>query len=164
MTLKEYFEDMYKHFKNDWNVETSLEIFGKGNSNEGKEESKSIKRYYVEPRDKRFHEIFLNFDENRNIESVVWFLRKNEEDFLTLFQLKGIFGVFEFHNIIYDETTELTFLPNENKNISYVSTTILEWVEKRKDGTLYFKNGNKEFDFNDDYKVSNIVFKINNNA
>ncbi len=162
--LKEYFKDMYKHFQNNWNVEASLELFGEGKSNEGSDESKSIKRYYIEPRDKRFRQIFLNFDENRNIESVVWFLKKSEEDFLTLIQLKEIFGAFEIHNIIYDETTEMTFLPNENKTISYVKTNILEWVENRKDGTLYFKNENKEFNLNDDYKVSNIIFKINNIA
>ena len=67
MTLVEYFNDMYENVQSDWNVEPALKYFGNGKSNEGSEESKAIKRYYVEPKDKRFRQIFLNFDNNRNI-------------------------------------------------------------------------------------------------
>jgi hypothetical protein len=43
--LKEYFKNLYDQFRSDWNVESSLEFFGKGKSNEGTDESKFIKRY-----------------------------------------------------------------------------------------------------------------------
>lgn len=164
MGLLKYFEDMYETVQNNWNVESSLKHFGKGKSNEGSEESKAIKRYYVEPKDKRFRQIFLNFDINRNIESIVWFLDRNESELLNLAQLKELFGPFKTNNVIYDETTELTFYPNQNKFVKYVQTSILEWVERRKDGTMYFKKGNQEFDISDDYKVSSIIFKIENIA
>ena len=90
MGLLKYFEEMYETVQNNWNVESSLKYFGKGKSNEGSEESKAIKRYYVEPKDKRFRQIFLNFDINRNIESIVWFLDRNESELLNLAQLKEL--------------------------------------------------------------------------
>jgi hypothetical protein len=124
--LKEYFKNLYDQFRSDWNVESSLEFFGKGKSNEGTDESKFIKRYYVVPKDSRFEEIYLNFDEQRNIESVVWFFKTDGEDYLTLGQLKELFGAFQIRNIIYDETTAFIFHPNSNKSIDSVTTTILE--------------------------------------
>ena len=162
--MTEYFKEIYEKIQDNWNVESSLKYFGTGKSNEGSEESKAIKRCYIEPKDKRFRQIFLNFDLNRNIESIVWFLDKNESELLSLAQLKELFGLFETHNTIYDETTELFFLPTQNKFIKYVKTTIPEWVEKRKNGTLYFKKDNQEFEIDDSYKVSSIIFKLKNAA
>ncbi|RXR18890.1 hypothetical protein [Flavobacterium stagni] len=162
--MNEYFKEMYSKIQDNWNVDSSLKYFGIGKSNEGSEESKAILRYYIEPDDKRFRQIFLNFDMNRNIESIVWFLDRNESELLSLAQLKELFGLFETHNIVYDETTELFFLPTQNKFIKYVQTTIPEWVEKRRDGTLYFIKGNQEYELDDNYKVSTIVFKIMNAA
>lgn len=158
----EYFKEMYEKVQNNWNVESSIKYFGSGKSNEGKEESKAIKRYYIEPNDKRFSQIYLNFDANRNIESIVWFLDNNESELLSLTQLKQLFGLFETQNITYDETTELFFLPSQNKFVEYVKTTIPEWVEKRKNGTLYFKKNNQEIEIDENYKVSSIIFKIKN--
>jgi hypothetical protein len=158
----DYFSEMYEKIQSNWNVESSLKHFGVGKTNEGSDESKAIKRYYVEPNDKRFQKIYLNFDVNRNVESIVWFLNKNESELISLAELKELFGSFKTQNIIYDETTELIFSPNRNKFIQHVGTSILEWVEKRKNGTMYFKKGNQEFDIDDNYKVSSIIFKIKN--
>lgn len=162
MNLIEYFEEMYEKIENNWNVESSLKYFGIGKNNEGSNESKSIKRYYVKPNEKCFREIFLNFDENRNIDSIVWFFDKNS--FLKIGELKKIFGIFETHNVIYDETTELNFTPKKNKNIRYIQVSILEWIEKSKDEKMFFKKGNEKIEVNDDYKLSFITFKINNSA
>ena len=158
----EYYKEMYEKIQSNWNVESSLKQFGVGKTNEGSDESKAIKRYYVEPNDKRFQKIYINFDVNRNVESIVWFLNKNESELVSLGELKELFGSFKTQNDIYDETTEIIFSPNRNKFIQYVGTSILEWVEKRKNGTMYFKKGNEEFDIDDNYKVSSIIFKIKN--
>jgi hypothetical protein len=139
-----------------------IRFFGNGKTNEGTDESKAIKRFYIEPFDKRFWKIFLNFNSERNIESIVWFLDKNECELLTLGELKSLFGNFSFHNVIYDETTSLFFTPIENECVQYIETPILEWVEKSKDGTLYYKQGNSQIDVDDKYKVSSVILKINN--
>ncbi len=162
--LLEYFRNMYDQIQNNWNVESAIDIFGVGKSNEGTDESKVIKRYYIEPSDKRFQKIYLNFDLNRNIESIVWFLDKNETELLTISELRELFGDFTFRNIIYDETTELTFIPKGNKCIQYINSSILEWVEERKNGTYFFKKDNNEIEIDDKFKVSSLIFKINNNV
>ena len=164
MTLSEYFRNMFKQIQCDWNVESALKVFGKGKSNEGSDEAKTIKRYYVEPTDKRFRQIFLNFNSDRQIDSIVWFLDKNEGNLLSLKELKDLFGEFQFQNVIYDETTQLTFLPKGNKHIQYIQTSILEWVEKRKDGTLYIKENKKEIEIDDKYKVLSLIYNIKNSA
>jgi hypothetical protein len=161
--MKEYFKEMYENARGDWNVEESLKQFGNGKSNEGTEESNAIKRYYVEPKDKRFEKIFLNFNSDRNIESIVWFFYEKGES-LTLANLKELFGAFKMHNVIYDETTDLTFRPISNRFVKCVRSSILEWVETRKDGTMYFIKEKKEFDIFDDYRVSHVTFIIENSA
>lgn len=161
-TLTEYFRNIYEQIHNNWNVESSLAFFGNGKTNEGTDESKAIKRYYIEPFDKRFWKIFLNFDSERNIESIVWFLDENECELLSLGDLKGLFGDFSFHNVIYDETTSLYFTPTDNECVQYLETHILEWVEKRKDGTLYYKQGKVNVEVDDNQKVTSVLFKIKN--
>jgi hypothetical protein len=94
MTLVEYFNEMYETVNKDWNVDSALKYFGTGKGNEGSEEAKAIKRFYVEPNDKRFRQIFLNFNNQRNIDSVVWFLNNNKGEALTLGQLKELFGIY----------------------------------------------------------------------
>ena len=61
--LTDYFRFVYENAELDWNVESALTLFGQGKSNEGTDESKAIKRFYVDPADKRFREIYLNFDD-----------------------------------------------------------------------------------------------------
>jgi hypothetical protein len=139
-------------------VEAALCYFGKGNSNEGSEESKAILRYYVEPNDKRFRKIYLNFDQKRNITSIVWFLSNDSE--LKLAHLEKLFGSFTMHNIIYDETTDFIFLPNRNEVVKSVKTNIPEWVRRRSGGTLYFKKANEEFDLDSNYDVSDVQFLL----
>lgn len=156
--LKDYFKKISEEIRNDWKVELYVDNFGTGKSNEDTEEAKGIKRYYVEPHDKRFRQIFLNFDENRNIESIVWFFNKDSK--MKLGQLKELFGTFSSHNVIYDETTQLIFLQNANKNIQHVSTTIFEWFEKRTDGSMYYKGDNREIDITDDYEVSQLIIAL----
>jgi hypothetical protein len=160
MTIIEYFKYMYENIEGDWNVESSLEFFGKGKSNEGTDESKSIKRFYVEPNDKRFERIFLNFDSKRYIESIVWFFDKDKSEMITLNELQTLFGEFKIQNIIYDDTTELIFMPNKNGVLQYISTSIPEWVKMRPNGSLYFKQDNREIDIINDYKVVSLIFKI----
>ncbi|RZK09855.1 MAG: hypothetical protein EOO46_12570 [Flavobacterium sp.] len=143
--IGKYFLEMYEKVHNFWNVESSLSHFGIGKSNEGSSESKTICRYYVEPYDKRFRQIYLNFDANRNIDSIVWFLNKDEGE-LSLAELEKLFGTFTMRHVIYDDTTELTFQPTQNKFIKYIQTTISEWIESREDGTMFYKKGNQKFD------------------
>jgi hypothetical protein len=38
----------------------------------------------------------------------------------------------------------------------------LEWVEKRKNGTLYYTKENKEFYLDANYRISSVTFVINN--
>ena len=164
MILIEYFRNMYEKIQNNWNVESSLIFFGNGKTNEGTDESKAIKRYYIEPFDKRFRQIFLNFNSERNIESIVWFFDKNKSELLTLNELKSLFGEFKIQNIIYDETTELKFTPNKNDSIQYVMTSISEWIEKRTNGTLFFKKDEREIEIGGEYKVSSLILIIKNSA
>ncbi len=159
-----YFKNMLDQIRNNWNVESALDFFGEGKSNEGTEESKSMRRYYVKPTDIRFRQIFLNFDINRNIDSIVWFLDKKECELLTLSDLKSLFGEFKSHNVIYDDTTELTFFQNKYMNIKYIKTSIFEWAEREEDGNLYFIKDNLKIKIDDDYKFSSVSFRINNSA
>lgn len=156
--LQNYFKRISEEIRNDWNVEVYLNQFGTGKSNEGTDEGKAIKRYYVEPHDERFRQIFLNFDENRNIESIVWFFNKDSR--MKLGQLKHLFGKFNSHNLIYDETTYLVFLQDIGNNLQHVSTTIMQWLEKRANGSLYYKKAGHEIDITDDYEVSNVTIGI----
>lgn len=158
MELLEYFKEIYNIIKNDWNVEKSLEYFGEGKSNEEDGEFKVIRRYYIEPNNKSFSRIFLNFDDNRNINSIVWFF--NENCSLNLYQLKELFGAYKIHNVIYDETTDFVFFPQKNRYVNRVKASVYEWVEKRTNGTLYIKKGDEEFDVDDEYKVQYISFLI----
>lgn len=158
MLLQDYFKKMAEEIRSDWNVESSLKNFGIGKSNEGTDEAKAIKRYYIEPNDKRFRQIFLNFNDIRNIESIVWFFAKDGK--MTLAQLKELFGTFKIYNIIYDDTSELLFTQNMNMYIQYVSTTILEWVEQRSNGTLFYMKENKQIEIDDNYEVGSLIFKI----
>jgi hypothetical protein len=160
LTLIEYFRYMYENAKPDWNVESVLGFFGKGKSNEGTDESKTIKRYYVEPTDKRFKEIYLNFDSNRNIESIYWILDKKKSELITLSELEDLFGEYKIQNIIYDETTEVIFQPDMNATVQYLRTSFLEWVEKRPNGTLYFNEGDREIEVDGGYEFSGLILKI----
>lgn len=162
--LTEYFKFIYENVETDWNVESALPLFGQGKSNEGTDESKAIKRYYVKPTDKRFREIYLNFNDSRCIESIVWSMDSNNSTLIKIGELKALFGDFKIQNIIYDETTEVVFNPSLNENVGYVRTYVLEWVEKRPDGSLFYKSDNKEIEVDDDYKVSSIIIKIKNSA
>ena len=161
-TLNKYFSYMYSKISNNWNVESYLSLFGTGKNNEGTDESKGILRYYVTPLDKRFKEIYLNYNIKRNIESIVWHTDTVNYKPLTLTDLKELFGGFTTQNIIYDETTELIFKPLENKDIDYISTSIYEWVEIRKDKSMYYIQNEKEIEINDDYEFSGLIFKIKN--
>jgi hypothetical protein len=158
MILIEYFRTMYEKIQSNWNVEFALDFFGNGKTNEGTEESKAIKRYYIKPFDKRFQQIFLNFNSDRNVESIVWFFNENGSELLTLNELQHLFGAFKIQNIIYDETTELIFIPKNNEHIQSVSTSILEWVQTRKDGTLYFLKEKNEMNIDENYKISSLTF------
>ena len=162
--LTDYFRFVYENAELDWNVESALTLFGQGKSNEGTDESKGIKRFYVDPADKRFREIYLNFDDSRNIESIVWFIDRKNSELLTLGELKTLFGDFKIQNIIYDETTEVIFTPDINENVEYMRTSLLDWVERRPDDSLYHKKDDKEIEVNDNYKVSSLILKIKNNA
>ncbi len=162
--LTDYFRFVYENAEVDWNVESALPLFGEGKSNEGTDESKAIKRYYVEPTDKRFREIYLNFDDSRNIESIVWFMDRDKSELITLGELKTLFGDFKIQNIIYDETTEVVFTPNLNENVGYLKTSVLDWVEIRPDDSLYYMKDDKEIEVNDNYKVSSLILKIKNCA
>ncbi len=162
--LIDYFSFIYENVQQDWNVESTLKLFGIGKSNEDTEESKHIKRYYVKPADKRFNQIYLNFDNSRNVESIVWFMDKDNSELVTLGELVKLFGEFEIQNIIYDETTEVVFTPILNENVQYVRTSILEWVVKRPNGSLYFKKDHSEIEVDKDYKVSSLILKIKNSA
>jgi len=162
--MTEYFKSILEQIQNNWNVESALDFFCEGKSNEGTEKSKSMSRYYVKPIDIRFRQIFLNFDSNRNIDSIVWFLDNKECELLTLSELKNLFGEFKSHNVTYDDTTELTFFQNKNKNIKYIKTSIFEWSEREKDGNLYFIKDNLKIKIDDDYKFSSISFKLNNST
>jgi len=62
--MTDYFEKIYLSLTGNWNVEAALCYFGKGNSNEGSEESKVILRYYVEPNDKRFRKSISTLTKN----------------------------------------------------------------------------------------------------
>ncbi|MER3329307.1 MAG: hypothetical protein RIF34_06995, partial [Candidatus Kapaibacterium sp.] len=141
-------------------VESALPFFGQVKSNEGSDESKAIKRYYVDPTDIRFREIYLNFNDSRNIESIVWFMDKVNSELVTLGELRTLFGDFKIQNIIYDETTEVIFTPNLNENVAYVKTSVLDWVERRTDASLYYKKDDKEIEVNDNYKVSSLILII----
>ena len=66
------------------------------------------------------------------------------------------------HNIIYDETTDLIFLPNRNRVVKSVKTNIQEWVRKKPNGRLYFEKANDEFDLDNNYNVSNVQFLLSN--
>lgn len=77
-------------------------------------------------------------------------------------ELKKLFGEFIIQNIIYDESTDVIFSPNKNKNIKFIKTTISEWIEKRPNGTLYYMKNNKEIELSEDYTISCIVFEIKN--
>ncbi len=162
--LTDYFKFVYENVGIDWNVESALPVFGQGKSNEGTDESKAIKRFYVEPSDKRFKKIYLNFDNSGNIESIVWFIDSDKSELITLGELKILFGDFKIQNIIYDETTEVVFTPNLNENVGYVRTSVLNWVEKRPDDSLYYKKDDKKIEVNDDYKVSSLILKIKTSA
>ena len=162
--LTDYFRFVYENAETDWNVESALPLFGHGRSNEGTEESKATKRYYVEPTDKRFREIYLNFDDSRNIESVVWFMDRDKSELITLGELKTLFGNFKIQNIIYDETTEVVFTPNFNENVGYVRTSVLDLVERRPDNSLYYEKDDKEIEVDDNYKVSSLILKIKKSA
>ena len=162
--LTDYFKFIYENAETDWKVESALPLFGQGKSNEGTDESKAIKRYYVKPTDKRFREIYLNFNDSRCIESIVWFMDRDKSELITLGELKTLFGDFKIQNIIYDETTEVIFTPNLNENVEYVRTSVLDWVERRPDDSLYYKKDDKEIEVNDNYKVSSLILKIKNSA
>ena len=157
--LTEYFKRVSEEIRNDWNVELYLSHFGTGQSNEGTAEAKVIKRYYVEPHDKRFRQIYLNFNKSRNIESIVWFF--NIDHKMSLGQLKDLFGSINIHNVIYDETTDVEFIKKPTDAVHSISTTILEWVKQRQDRTLYYIKENKEIGINDDYEVLNLTMSLN---
>lgn len=158
MSLKEYFKEVYSKIQSNLDVEESLAFFGVGKSNEGTDESNGILRYYVKPFDNKFHEIFLNFNKERVIESIVWFIRHEERNTLSLEDLKELFGSYICKNVIYDDTTEIIFNPHRNTFVPFVRTTIYEWVETRNDGTLFYKKDNKIIDINKDYSLNVIVF------
>jgi len=158
MELTEYFKSLYDKMECHWNVESSLEYFGDGESNEGTDESRVIKRYYVKPYNKIFDEIYLNFNKKRNIESIVWFFGGER---LNIAQLKELFGPFKIQNIIYDETTELVFSPKDNTAVKSITSSIFEWVEKRPDGTLYFNKLGEKINITNDYDVTNVTFHMN---
>lgn len=162
--LTDYFKFIYENAETDWKVESALPLFGQGKSNEGTDESKAIKRYYVKPTDKRFREIYLNFNDSRRLESIVWFMDRDKSELITLGELKTLFGDFKIQNIIYDETTEVVFNPQLNENVEYVRTSVLDWVERRPDDSLYYKKDNKDIEVNDNYKVSSLILKIKNSA
>jgi|GEM_PF-2985524 len=162
--LTDYFKFIYENAGTDWKVESALPLFGQGKSNEGTDESKAIRRYYVKPTDKRFREIYLNFNDSRHIESIVWFIDSDKSELITLRELKTLFGDFKIQNIIYDDTTAVIFTPSLNENVKYVRTSVLDWVLRRPDGSLYYKKDDKEIEVNDNYKVSSLVLKIKNSA
>lgn len=162
--LTDYFKFIYENAETDWKVESALPLFGQGKSNEGTDESKAIKRYYVKPTDKRFREIYLNFNDSGYTESIVWFMDRDKSELITLGELKTLFGDFKIQNIIYDETTEVVFTPSLNENVEYVRTSVLDWVERRPDDSLYYMKDGKEIEVNDNYKVSSLILRIKNSA
>ena len=162
--LTDYFKLIYQSLETDWKVESALPFLGEGKSNEGTNESKAVKRYYITPTDERFREIFLNFNDFRVIESIVWFIDPNNSTLITLGELKTLFGDFKIQNIIYDQTTEIIFTPSLNENVEYVSTNAWGWVIRRPNGSMFYKNENKEIEVDDEYKFSSLIIKIKNSA
>lgn len=160
-SLKEYFRDVYFKIQSNLIVDESLAFFGIGKSNEDTAESEGILRYYVEPFDKRFDKIYLNFNIEREIDSIVWFIKKDETYSFLLGDLKELFGKFTCYNVIYDETTEIIFNPNDNNYVRYIRSTICEWVKTRKDGTLFYEKDNVKIEINDEFNISSVVFILN---
>ena len=156
-SLKEYFREMYLKVHRNLIVDESLEFFGIGKSNEGTDESEGILRYYVEPFDKRFDKIYLNFDIERKINSIVWFVNYDEANLFSLGCLKELFGKFIHKNLIYDETTQFFFNPYQNDCVQYVSSSIYEWVQTRSNGTLFYEKNNEKIEINDDYFISCVI-------
>ena len=161
LDLKDYFKLMYDSFTNDWKVEAAQELLGKGRSNQGTEESKAINRYYVKPNDERFDEIYINHDPSGAVDSVVWFIQKALQVKLRIEDLQDLFGEFSIHNVIYDETTVLVFVPTTNPSVASIRTSIPEWVERRNDGTLYFRKKETECIVDEKYPISSLVLRRN---
>jgi len=164
MALVDYFKYIYENTDLLWNVEAALSFFGSGKSNEGTVESKGIRRYYVEPSDKRFKSIYLNFGDKRNIQSIVWFCDSHNSERIILNDLVRIFGHYSIQNVIYDETTAFFFKPNWNPAVQYLQTSVPQWIERRLNGTLYYRQGDEEIEVDGEQRVLSLILKIKDSA
>jgi len=84
----------------------------------------------LKPRDNRFHQIEIIYDEFRNVKTIVWDLR------LKLSELEDIFGLAIMHNEPYSNSTAFVF-NSKNPAIEIIKTRHSKWLEKIKDSDSY---------------------------
>lgn len=156
LTLKQYFNAFAQYAETTHSIANYLELLGEGKSNEGTPEHSAIKRFYITPVDSRFNVIYLNHSDVNEVDSIVWFFKPNY--FLTLSELKELFGDFSTHNIIYDETSSFNFGAIDYKGLT-VQVSNDYWLTER-EGRLYSEEVDGDVEVTDDFHFHSLYLSF----
>lgn len=141
LSLNEYFNLMIVAIPNVCNVEDLTHFF----TDEPYSETKPyLIRRKLNPKDKRFKNIELVYEDPNKVSAIVWEIN------ITLTQLKDIFGEPLFNNEPYSNSTSFTF-HTANKNISIIKTRHPKWLtwEQEKNTFEYLNSNNQKVELVD---------------
>ncbi|MFN5844190.1 MAG: hypothetical protein ACK46O_00640 [Flavobacteriia bacterium] len=141
LSLKEYFKLLIDTVPNVCNVEDLTHFF----TDEPYSETKPyLIRRKLNPKDKRFKNIELVYDDRNKVSAIVWDIN------ITLTQLKDIFGEPLINNEPISNSTSFAF-PSTNKNISIIKTRHRKWLtwEQEKNTFEYLNSNNQKVELVD---------------
>ncbi len=141
LSLKEYFKLMIDTIPNVCSVEELTHFFTEEPFTETKP---YLTRRILNPKDKRFKNIELVYEECSYVSAIVWELN------ITLSQLKDIFGEPVINNEPYSDSTSFAF-SSANKNISIIKTRHPKWLTwvKEKNSFEYLNSNNQKVELVD---------------
>lgn len=130
--LKDYFKMIEESVDDNSDLDTLTKFFTDKPYTETKP---YFTRRKLIPKDERFKDIEIVYDEKKDVKAITW------EIIINLNQLIQIFGEPVIHNEPYSASTAFAF-KSRNPKIEIIKTRYPEWLSENKN--------NREFDYNND--------------